>query len=589
MMPMRGALRAMGPGGLGLAAGLGLWACGEREPVILEVGEARVPLEVFELSFWEVSGKDSTIAADSTGVRQFLEIYIQKEIMESIAEDSIPAFDEELEDRWQLSREEMLMRLLDRRILKEAGRVSDREIESAYGKLTTQFHIREILLSNEDEARSVVQLIEGGAVFGKVAAQRSADPTGRASGGDRGWVTLGNISLPVYEAAEKLEAGEVSPVVRSSLGYHLIQLEGRRETPQVEPLEALRPTLEPMLQRERTAAAILAFQEGLLERYDYEVNAENVIWATNWLREYSKDVARTREALLEEHARPQLPSLSETDRSLVLAKMKGDTLTTVHLIVEVTAMPPATWPTFDSPDDALTVLRRMALTRLKLAEARRLRLDEDPNFVWLAGKRRDAMLTRQFYLRFVRPASEPAEEEIEAFYQENVESYRQAEGRRFVAVNVTDRNVADGVARRLAKGDDAEETFAWTQMADSTATWTGPQGTPFHLRGEHPLLDGVLFSLEAGKVSPPIPNLGGFTVAKLLEIRPAGTQSLEDVRTSIATYLWDRKSDELLTGWIDAVRDTIRLRVDEKAVARVRLTPPEGWITPRQAILDLTL
>ena len=102
----------------------------------------------------------------------------------------------------------------------------------------SQTHARHILIKTselvpENEAKNrlmiIKQRIEKGADFAKEAKQYSED--GSASqGGDLGWVSPGE-TVPEFEnAMNQLEPGQVSGLVQSTFGWHLIQVLERRST-----------------------------------------------------------------------------------------------------------------------------------------------------------------------------------------------------------------------------------------------------------------------------------------------------------------------------------------------------------------------
>lgn len=71
------------------------------------------------------------------------------------------------------------------------------------------------------------QINEEGADFGEMARKNSHDASGQV-GGDLGWGKRGKY-VPAFEAAAyKLKKGEVSPIVKSEFGYHIIQMIERR-------------------------------------------------------------------------------------------------------------------------------------------------------------------------------------------------------------------------------------------------------------------------------------------------------------------------------------------------------------------------
>jgi len=91
-----------------------------------------------------------------------------------------------------------------------------------------------ILAKTEEEAKEILSRIRSGEDFSKVATERSRDPGSRETGGDMGWVVRGRLVKPLEEAAFALKEGEVSDVVKTVYGYHIIKLENRKTEPPVE-------------------------------------------------------------------------------------------------------------------------------------------------------------------------------------------------------------------------------------------------------------------------------------------------------------------------------------------------------------------
>ncbi len=104
--------------------------------------------------------------------------------------------------------------------------------------VVTQTHARHILIKtselvSESEAKSrleeIKQRIDKGSDFAEEARLHSGD--GSASqGGDLGWLSPGE-TVPEFESAmDALKVGQVSGLVQTGFGWHLIQVLGRRNT-----------------------------------------------------------------------------------------------------------------------------------------------------------------------------------------------------------------------------------------------------------------------------------------------------------------------------------------------------------------------
>jgi peptidyl-prolyl cis-trans isomerase C len=85
-----------------------------------------------------------------------------------------------------------------------------------------KIHVSHILVTYQYEAEDLLKKIKEGADFAELA--RKYSQCGSASqGGDLGPVESRRLDEAFAEAACALSEGEISPVVRSRFGYHLIK------------------------------------------------------------------------------------------------------------------------------------------------------------------------------------------------------------------------------------------------------------------------------------------------------------------------------------------------------------------------------
>lgn len=107
------------------------------------------------------------------------------------------------------------------------GLITDRLLPTVLETVptTTQHvHARHILVTSQAQAESVLSRLQNGEEFEAVAAEVSTDVTTRDRGGDLGWFPRGGLLVPeVEEAAFSLQPGQISGVVSSAWGYHVVQ------------------------------------------------------------------------------------------------------------------------------------------------------------------------------------------------------------------------------------------------------------------------------------------------------------------------------------------------------------------------------
>ena len=108
------------------------------------------------------------------------------------------------------------------------------EIKASHILITTLNDMGEPLseeetAKKESEAQDILARIKQGEDFEALAKEYSDDKASASNGGDLGYFAKGVMVPEFEEAAFKLEKGQVSDVVKSSFGYHIIKVDDKRE------------------------------------------------------------------------------------------------------------------------------------------------------------------------------------------------------------------------------------------------------------------------------------------------------------------------------------------------------------------------
>lgn len=165
--------------------------------------------------------------------------------------------------------------------------ISDKELLEYYNDNKESFlepeqvHARHILLETEEEANNLLlQLKEGLTDFAELAKEKSVGPSA-PSGGDLGFFTRGQMVKEFEDAAFSLEPGEISEVVQSQFGYHIIKSEEKKE--EYSPtFEEAKERISNTLKNQRENEAILALTSKLREdavivfNYDFDAEIESL-------------------------------------------------------------------------------------------------------------------------------------------------------------------------------------------------------------------------------------------------------------------------------------------------------------------------
>lgn len=191
-------------------------------------------------------------------VREFvIDYYVEKALVEQAAKDKeISVSDEEVQqqvdsmkanyendEQWNEALETagitedeyresihdgLLTQRLQENVAADAA-ASDEEVLEMYNMYSSMFNNSKrsshILFETGDEATAndVLNQINSGQIsFADAAKQYSKDPGSAENGGDVGWNTLNSFVTEYTEAVEGLEKGQVSGLVNSDFGIHII-------------------------------------------------------------------------------------------------------------------------------------------------------------------------------------------------------------------------------------------------------------------------------------------------------------------------------------------------------------------------------
>lgn len=166
-----------------------------------------------------------------------------------------------------------------RKLLEPQVKITDEEIKTYYDtnleslKTPEQVRASHILVATKEEAEAVLANLQGGADFAALAKEKSTDTASKEAGGDLDFFPKGLMEEPFETAAFALKTGELSSVVETSHGFHIIKATDHKDaaTPTLdEKKEEIRQTLteeqittlsQSWLQEKRAAASVETFLE----------------------------------------------------------------------------------------------------------------------------------------------------------------------------------------------------------------------------------------------------------------------------------------------------------------------------------------
>ncbi|NLV43051.1 MAG: hypothetical protein GXY07_00970 [Candidatus Hydrogenedentes bacterium] len=172
-----------------------------------------------------------------------------------------------------------------RRQFEREAVVTESDLEEYYKdnqeqyQFSSQYRVRRIFLTasgNEDEKKAVhdqltafrKQIMEG-SDFAELARQHSQGPEA-SEGGMMGWVKPGDLVEPLGSALTRLKAGDVSDVLETEFGLHLLRVE-EYKSEGIMSFEEARTEIEPILRRQQGEKRYRQWMSTLRKRNNVKV------------------------------------------------------------------------------------------------------------------------------------------------------------------------------------------------------------------------------------------------------------------------------------------------------------------------------
>ncbi len=160
------------------------------------------------------------------------------------------------------------------------GAISDALVKGIYDDKVKmipaedEVEARHILVDSEAKAKEVLEKVNKGEDFAKLATEYSSDPGSKADGGKLGYFSKGMMVKEFEDAAFALKKGEVSQPVKSKFGWHVIKVEDRRTKPLPTLEEVKVHIVNSMVQQNGQQAATDLRNKAQIEYVDNEIKLQ---------------------------------------------------------------------------------------------------------------------------------------------------------------------------------------------------------------------------------------------------------------------------------------------------------------------------
>jgi len=205
----------------------------DKETTLLEINNTKYSLEEFNYIY----DKNNSISKDPLPKEDYLDLFVnyKLKVTEAISMglDTMPNFKKEL----RYYRNELAKPYLTDK------KATEKVAKEAYERMLEEIDVSHILirlpkdpfpgdtLKAYNKAKEIREKIIGGADFEEMATKFSEDPSVKNNKGRLGYITVFQTVYPFETAAYTTPVGEISPVIRTSFGYHILKVNNKRKSP----------------------------------------------------------------------------------------------------------------------------------------------------------------------------------------------------------------------------------------------------------------------------------------------------------------------------------------------------------------------
>jgi peptidyl-prolyl cis-trans isomerase D len=156
-----------------------------------------------------------------------------------VAPDEVKAYYDQHQDQYRVPEEVKVSHILIKTPSPGAdGKVDEKGVEEARKK-----------------AEDVLKQLKGGAKFEDLAKKYSEDPGSGKQGGELGWIGRGRTVPEFEKSAFSLAKGQLSDLVKSSYGFHIIRTEDKHDA-HLKTIDEVKDQIEPLIKQQKAARMI---------------------------------------------------------------------------------------------------------------------------------------------------------------------------------------------------------------------------------------------------------------------------------------------------------------------------------------------
>ncbi|MBM4145676.1 MAG: peptidylprolyl isomerase [Nitrospira sp.] len=262
------------------------------DDVVAKIGDRKITISEFNKMLGYLDSEKQKLIEKNPQLKEnLLQQYVQGIVISKLAKKK--GFDKnpELKEQLELLKDNYIAIEYLKKEVTNKVEVSEEDIKAYYESHKDEFKTPEMVRSRhiliktdpsasdndkkkaKEKAGEILKKIKAGEDFAKLASDVSDDTGSKPKGGELGFFPKGRMVTPFEDAAFSLKPGEVSEIVETQFGYHIIKVEEKKE-PGMEPFDTAKEKIRQKLLQERTKTKVTEFLEKAMKEANIELHPE---------------------------------------------------------------------------------------------------------------------------------------------------------------------------------------------------------------------------------------------------------------------------------------------------------------------------
>lgn len=389
------------------------------------------------------------------------------------------------------------------------------------------------------EVRDII--IETGADFGDIAQEYSEDRQSAERGGDLGSIRRRSLPPDFENVAFSMEPGEISDIVRTEYGFHIIKVTNREPIPSYEEMkDNLRQQYQQQYMQEDHKNFIASLSEKYrLNRHDQNIETFIAAVDTQWFVETPA----------------WFDSLDASIADQPLFTIAGDTISAKRAARQIQNNPEFAGRRL-MPDQLRHMLNRVEEIELIHKEAENIE-ERYPEFSGQIDEYRDGILIYFIEQKRVWDNIDLSEDQLTEFYQDNQELFTFPDRVQICEIVVRSDSLAQELYEKIIAGENMEELAAVHTLRSGMRRQGGVTGM---INADRDQLAKRGFEQEIGEVSEPFRFGNNFAIVKTLDRDPSRMKTFEEARAQVTGEYQDMMAKKLEQEWMETLRQRYRVQ-----------------------------